>query len=104
AREAQRALAQDVTALVHGEAALAQAEAASRALFGRGELSDLDAATLAAAVAELPRVEVAGAGAEIVDLLAATGLVTGRGAGRRAIAEGGVSVNNVRVTDEAAVL
>lgn len=104
AREAQRALAHDVTTLVHGERAVAQAEAASRALFGRGELADLDAATLAAAVAELPRVEVAGEGTEIVDLLAATGLVAGRGAGRRAIAEGGVSVNNVRITDEAAVL
>lgn len=104
AREAQRALAHDVTTLVHGERAVAQAEAASRALFGRGELADLDATTLAAAVAELPRVEVAGEGTEIVDLLAATGLVAGRGAGRRAIAEGGVSVNNVRITDEAAVL
>lgn len=104
AREAQRALAHDVTALVHGERAVAQAEAASRALFGRGELAELDAATLAAAVAELPRAEVEAEGTEIVDLLTATGLVAGRGAGRRAIAEGGVSVNNVRVTDEAAVL
>ncbi len=104
AREAQRALAHDVTALVHGERAVAQAEAASQALFGRGELSQIDAATLAAAVAELPRAEIAEEGAEIVDLLTAAGLVAGRGAGRRAIAEGGVSVNNVRVTDEAAVL
>ena len=104
AREAQRALAHDVTALVHGERAVAQAEAASQALFGRGELAEIDAATLAAAVAELPRAEVSEEGAEIVDLLTAAGLVAGRGAGRRAISEGGVSVNNVRVTDEAAVL
>jgi len=73
--------------------------AASQALFGRGDLADLDAATLAAAVAELPRAVVSDAGAEIVDLLVAAGLVAGRGAGRRAIAEGGVSVNNVRVQD-----
>ena len=104
AREAQRALAHDVTALVHGERAVKQAEAASLALFGRGELAALDEDTLAAAVAELPRAEVSGEAVEIVDLLTAAGLVAGRGAGRRAIAEGGVSVNNVRVTDEAAVL
>lgn len=104
AREAQRALAHDVTALVHGDRAVEQAEAASRALFGRGDLAELDEATLAAAVAELPRAQVGGPGGEIVDLLAATGLVAGRGAARRAIAEGGVSVNNVRVTDDAAVL
>ena len=104
AREAQRALARDVTALVHGERAVEQAEAASRALFGRGELAELEEATLAAAVAELPRVTVPAVGAELVDLLAGTGLVAGRGAGRRAIAEGGVSVNNVRVTDQDAIL
>ena len=54
AREAQRALAYEVTSLVHGTAAADQVVAASQALFGRGSLADLDAATLAAAVAELP--------------------------------------------------
>jgi len=99
AREAQRVLAADVTTLVHGQDATDKVIAASQALFGRGDLADLDAATLAAAVAELPRAVVSDAGAEIVDLLVAAGLVAGRGAGRRAIAEGGVSVNNVRVQD-----
>ena len=104
AREAQRALAQDVTTLVHGRQATENVIAASHALFGRGELADLDEATLGAAVAELPRAEVVDDEPAVVDLLVASGLVAGRSAARRAIAEGGVSVNNVRVHDEDAVL
>ncbi len=79
-------------------------KAASQALFGRGELADLDPETLGAAVDELPRAVVDTETPAVVDLLAATGLVAGRGAGRRAISEGGVSVNNVRITDPEAVL
>lgn len=104
ARAAQRALAGEVTTLVHGAESTEKVIAASQALFGRGELAQLDPATLGAAVAELPRAGVVDHGTEVVDLLVSTGLVAGRAAGRRAIAEGGVSVNNVRVTDEAAVL
>ncbi len=104
AREAQRALARDVTALVHGPDAAAKVIAASQALFGRGDLAELDAGTLAAAVAELPSAPLTQEGAAVVDLLVAAGLVAGRGAARRAIADGGVSVNNTRVTDEEAVL
>ncbi|WP_136520287.1 tyrosine--tRNA ligase [Cellulomonas telluris] len=103
AREAQRTLAYDVTALVHGARATDAVVAASQALFGRGSLEDLDAATLEAAVAELPTARGA-AGDPVVDLLAATGVVASKAAARRAIAEGGASVNNVRVTDEDAVL
>lgn len=103
AREAQRALAYDVTALVHGEAAADAVVAASQALFGRGELAYLDAATLGAAVAELPT--AAGrVGDALVDLLAATGVVASKAAARRAITEGGASVNNVRITAEDATL
>ncbi|MBO9556601.1 tyrosine--tRNA ligase [Cellulomonas sp.] len=103
AREAQRTLAYDVTALVHGSDAADKVVAASQALFGRGSLGDLDAPTLAAAVAELPSAS-GGAGVPIVDLLAATGIVASKAAARRAISEGGASVNNVRVPDEDAVL
>ncbi|KQT00863.1 tyrosine--tRNA ligase [Cellulomonas sp. Leaf395] len=103
AREAQRALAYEVTSLVHGASAADQVVAASQALFGRGSLADLDASTLAAAVAELPSAPGA-AGDAIADLLAATGVVASKGAARRAIAEGGASVNNVRVGAEDAVL
>src|SRR5690606_6461697 len=89
AREAQRALAHDVTVLVHGAQAAEQVVAASKALFGRGDLSTLDRDTLGAAVAELPGThleptELDGA-VGVVDLLVRTGLVVGRGAARRAI-------------------
>ena len=103
AREAQRALASDVTTLVHGASATAKVVAASQALFGRGSLAELDDETLGAAVAELPSAAGA-AGDALVDLFAATGLVDSKSAARRAVAEGGLSVNNERVTDEAAVL
>ena len=103
AREAQRALAHDVTSLVHGVAAADQVVAASQALFGRGDLDGLDPAVLGAAVAELPTAP-GRVGDPLVDLFAATGIAASKGAARRAIAEGGASVNNVKVTDEAAVL
>ncbi len=100
-RAAQRRLAQELTTLVHGQAATDAVEHASRALFGRGELTDLDEPTLAAAlreaaVAELPP---GGPGA-ITDLLVATGLSPSKGAARRTIAEGGVSVNNARIESD----
>ncbi|MBI9115411.1 tyrosine--tRNA ligase [Sanguibacter suaedae] len=98
-REAQRALAEDVTTMVHGERATQQAVAASQALFGRGDLADLDPETVAAAMAELPGADAA-VGDAWVDVIVATGLVAGKGAARRAIAEGGVYVNNVKVAGE----
>ena len=103
AREAQRTLAYDVTALVHGTEAADKVVAASQALFGRGDLRLLDESTLGAAVAELPSAP-ARAGDLVVDVLAASGVVASKAAARRAIAEGGASVNNVKVVDEDAVL
>ncbi|GEA88195.1 tyrosine--tRNA ligase [Cellulomonas cellasea] len=103
AREAQRALAHEVTSLVHGTEAADKVVSASQALFGRGDLATLDEATLAAAVAELPSAPVR-AGDLVVDVLAASGIVASKAAARRAIAEGGASVNNVKVTDEAATV
>ncbi|WPF80931.1 tyrosine--tRNA ligase [Sanguibacter sp. 4.1] len=103
AREAQRALAGDVTTLVHGAGATEAAIAASQALFGRGELSGLDEQTLVAAVAELPETDGA-PGDSIVDLVVAAGLVASKGAARRAVAEGGVYVNNTKVVGDDAVL
>jgi tyrosyl-tRNA synthetase len=103
-REAQRALARDVTTLVHGPAATRRVEEASQALFGRGELLALDEATLRDATAELPRATVSWADGtpapSVVDLFAETGLAASRSAARRAVAEGGAYVNNERVTDE----
>ena len=99
AREAQRALAEDVTALVHGERECRQAAAAGRALFGQGALEDLDERTLGDAIRETAYVRVeAGDGLpSYVDLLAATGLAPSRSAARRTLAEGGAYLNNRRL-------
>jgi tyrosyl-tRNA synthetase len=102
-REAQRTLAADVTTLVHGVSATAAVQAASEALFGKGDPAALDASTLRDATAELPGGEVA-PGASVVDALVATGLVDSRNAARRVLRDGGVSVNNVKVADPEAVL
>ena len=102
-REAQKTLAADVTTLVHGAQATSAVQAASEALFGRGDPRALDAGTFHDATAELPGGEVA-PGASVVDALVATGLVESRNAARRVISDGGVSVNNVKVTDPEAVL
>jgi len=99
-REAQHALAEEVTALVHGEAECRRVVAASRALFGHGRLEELDVSTLAAALAEVPRTVVAGDPPRVVELLAESGLVASRSAARRTIAEGGAYLNNRRVADE----
>jgi tyrosyl-tRNA synthetase len=100
-RTAQRRLARELTTLVHGEAATEAVEHASQALFGRGELSRLDEPTLAAALREASVAELAPGGPDgIVDLLVASGLSPSKGAARRTIAEGGVSVNNARIESE----
>jgi tyrosyl-tRNA synthetase len=99
ARAAQQALAGELTTLVHGADASAQAVAASAALFGRGELGELDATTLAAAVAELTRAEVGSPLPTISDLLVASGLAESRTAARRIVAEGGAYLNNRRVAE-----
>ncbi|OXM62038.1 tyrosine--tRNA ligase [Amycolatopsis vastitatis] len=100
-RAAQRRLAEEFTTLVHGEEQTRQVIAASQALFGRGELRDLDGRTLDAAMAEVPNGKVDPSGAPtIVDLLLAGGLVDSKAAARRAVKEGGAYVNNVKVADE----
>lgn len=100
-RAAQRALAREFTTLVHGQAATEAVELASQALFGRGELTRLDESTLTAALRETSVAQLEpGAADSIVDLLVATGLSASRGAARRTIGEGGVSVNNVRIDSE----
>ncbi|MGK3106109.1 tyrosine--tRNA ligase [Streptomyces sp. WAC05858] len=102
ARTAQRALAEDLTTLVHGADQCASVIAASKALFGQGELTELDEATLAAAVSELPNAKVSELG-QVTDLFAEVGLVPSKSAARRTVKEGGAYVNNVKVTAEDAV-
>jgi tyrosyl-tRNA synthetase len=102
-REAQRVLAWEVTALVHGAPAADAVVEASQALFGRGELGGLDEATLAGVAAEVPGGEIT-PGTLVVDALVACDVVESRSAARRAIAEGGAYVNNAKVESEDAVL
>lgn len=100
AREAQRTLAWEVTSLVHGERAAQQAIDAAAAMFGRGELSDLDAATWESVAAELPGTQTANADElTAVSALVDSGLVQSKGEARRAIQQGGAYLNNVQVTD-----
>ena len=101
-REAHRALARELTTLVHGADTTVRVEAAARALFGQGELSELDEHTLTGALAELPRTVIS-KDSEIptwVDLLAATGVVESKSAARRIVKEGGAYLNNVKISGE----
>ena len=102
-RAAQRRLALEVTELVHSEKQALATEAASQALFGLGELVDLDPETLRTALNELPHINCE-IGISVVSALVESGLVESNGQARRAIAQGSVSVNKVKVTDEMAVI
>ena len=101
-REAHRALARELTALVHSQATTDRVEAAAKALFGQGDLTELDEETLAGALAELPRTTVSKNDAipTWVDLLAATGVVDSTSAARRSVKEGGAYLNNEKISGE----
>ena len=102
-REAQRALAHDVVALVHGEAEAGRAAHASTVLFTE-DIRDLDEATLLAVTAEAPCTDLTRSeldGMAMVDLLVRTGLEPSRGAARRTIEQGGASVNNRKMDVDA---
>ena len=105
ARIGQRALAEEVTTLVHGAEETQRAIAASRALFGQGSLTDLDERTLAAVAAEVRAAEIPGDGGlpPVANLMVAAGVAPTVSAARRTIAEGGAYLNNQKVTDEKAV-
>ncbi|WP_194408857.1 tyrosine--tRNA ligase [Microbacterium cremeum] len=102
-RAAQKRLALEVNTIVHGTDATAAAIAASEALFGQGDLSALDATTLRHALEELPNATVA-AGTPVVHALVETGLVSSLSEARRAIAQGGVSLDGAKVDDDTAVV
>jgi tyrosyl-tRNA synthetase len=102
ARNAHRALARELTALIHGEETSSRVEEAAKALFGQGDLNTLDEKTLASALSELPRVQISSQ-EEIptwVDLLAAAGVVDSKSAARRIVKEGGAYLNNEKISGE----
>jgi len=107
-REAQRALAQEVTRMVHGEQQVARAERASGVLFGE-DISTLPAEDVLSVFDDVPSSVVtadrlAGEGVPVVELLASSGLTASKGEATRLIRGGGVYVNNRRITDERARL
>jgi len=104
-RDAQRVLARDMTLMVHDQTALSRAEQASQALFG-GDLLGLSATEIEDIFSDVPSSEldkdkIAGAGMSIVDLLTDSGLAKSKGEARRSIGEGGIYLNNQRVSDPA---
>ena len=102
-REAQRRLALEVTELVHSREEAVSAQDAAIALFGAGDIRSLDAKTLRSALNELPNAEVS-KGSLVVDALLATGLCESKSEARRAIEQGGVSVNKTKIDSDTAVL
>jgi tyrosyl-tRNA synthetase len=100
-RAGQRALAEQVTTLVHGAEEAEHARAASAALFGGGDLRTLSPSTLAAALTEAgaARVDAGEAVPTMVDLLVLSGLARSKGEARRTVGEGGAYLNNERIED-----
>ncbi|WP_296182064.1 tyrosine--tRNA ligase [uncultured Mobiluncus sp.] len=103
-RAAQRALAAAVTTLVHGAEETERVKAASTALFGRGDLREVDGKTLVAATADLPRTQAVLGETNILHLLVDSGLEKGIGAAKRTVASGGAYLNNEKVEDESRVV
>lgn len=104
ARLAQKALAEEMTSLLHGAEETAHVVAASQALFGRGELADLPEPTLRAALVEAGLAEITKPGVTVAEAMKESGVVASLGEARRAAKEGGAYLNNDRVTDSEAVI
>ncbi|NDI09263.1 MAG: tyrosine--tRNA ligase, partial [Actinobacteria bacterium] len=102
AREAHRELAREMTTLIHGSAMAKSVEEAAKALFGQGEIGDLDLKTLDSALSQLPKtiIKKGDPYPTWVDLLAATGVVESKSAARRIVKEGGGYLNNKKVESE----
>jgi tyrosyl-tRNA synthetase len=98
-RSGQKALAEHVTKLVHGVEETERIKAASAALFGAGDIHELSAETLGAALREAGTTKLTGELPSIVDLFVAAGLSQSKGEARRTVGEGGAYLNNLRVED-----
>ena len=102
ARQAHRELAREMTTLIHGAVMAKKVEEAAKALFGQGEISDLELTTLDAALGQLPKTTIKKGDAfpSWIELLVATGVVDSKSAARRIVKEGGAYLNNKRVESE----
>ncbi len=106
-REPHRKLAEEITRLLHGETAMASAQQASQALFG-GSLDGLSAGEIADIFSDVPSTTLPktrlSADLTAADLLVESGFLKSKGEARRAIDEGGISVNNQRVESPCALI
>ena len=102
-RAAQKRLAREVVTTVHGAEATEAVIAATEALFGQGDVKALDAAVLRTALEELPHATLP-AGSTVLDALTATGLSGSLSDARRAIAQGGVTLDGEKVTGDDAIV
>ena len=106
-RGAQKRLAQEVTRIVHGEAALLRAELATEILFGR-EIQGLSDAELADIFGDVPSTQLERsrleAGIDLISLLVEMGASASKGEARRALTAGSIYLNNVKVTDAALIV
>ena len=102
AREAHRALAREVTTLIHGESTTQKVENAAKALFGQAEIRELDLDTLQSALTELPRATIKKGDPfpTWVDLISSSGVVESKSAARRVVKEGGAYLNNEKISGE----
>jgi tyrosyl-tRNA synthetase len=102
AREAHRALAREVTTLIHGESTMQKVENAAKALFGQAEIRELDLDTLQSALSELPRATIKKGDPfpTWVDLISSSGVVESKSAARRVVKEGGAYLNNEKISGE----
>lgn len=100
ARVAQRALAREVTKIVHGEARTDSVEKVTAVLFGGGSVSDLSANELDMLAAEIPHSTV---GKNLIDILTESGNASSNGDAKRLIESGGVSVNDQKVLSDTVI-
>lgn len=101
-REAQRALAQELTQIVHGESGLAQAQRITETFF-HGDMMELPIAELRMGLVDAPKVQVS-EGTLIIDALTGAGISKSKGDARKLIQQGAVSLNGTKITDVYAVI
>ncbi len=101
-RVAHRKLAEEVTTLIHGEEEMLGAVAASKALFGEGEITDINEATFESLISTTPYVELSSAEPipQLVDILVLAGLYPSKGKARKDLTGGGIYFNNRRITEQ----
>jgi tyrosyl-tRNA synthetase len=97
ARPAQKALAREVTRLVHGEDRLQSVERVTAVLFGEANFSDLNDDDIAALAAEIPSATV---GTTVIEALVSTGVAASNGEARRLIAGGAITLNGQKLAED----